>query len=840
MLAEKRPGLRPLLLLLLGAVAATARAQNVAEDPTAGLDLPAAPRAGNPGATAVTLNPASLVHLGGFQLEAAGAFTIGDDTTSLGDAGAGVWVATIVAPPFLPRFGFGGAVEKRVPASGLYPDPGKPLRLSLGLGVQTSSALSFGVGIHHFMDGSSGGLDALTTVDVGMEARLGAYIAAGLVVRNVFAPTLATGPSERRWDGEVAFRPTGDDAVELALGAVVDDRRGRFDPRLRLGFRLAHGLYLRGEVQATTRLDLVAPGSLDTHRNYDGRAALGLEVSLGSVGASVYGVGALGGGSQTFGMAVAARYSDEDYPSVLSAPGRIVRAKLTGDVDTRRLVSILSAFRRVSDDSGVVALLLQVDGLTCGWGTIQELRDAIHRVRGRGKKVLVHLVAGTTRDYYLAAAADRVILDAAGGIRLVGLTSQVTFFKELFDKIGVDAEFEKIAEYKSAPEQWTMSASSPAAREMRASLLDSLYGRIVADLATDRGKTEADIRTLIDDGPYTAAEAGKAGIVDAVIEPADLDALVVKELGRRYAVTDELPRARDEAWARPQIAVVSLEGDIIDGKSMEVPLLGQRLSGGETLATAITWARDNPRVEAIVVRVDSPGGSALASDVIAREVAATRGKKPIVVSVGDVAASGGYFVSAPGDVIFIEPGSITGSIGIFTGKFDVSGLARRIGVTWETTKRGARADMESFYRPYTPEERSLIRDKLRYFYGRFVGTVARGRHMSEDEVDAIGRGRVWTGAQAMERKLADRVCGLYDAIREAKARAGLGDDDRVEVLVLPLEPDTIVAKLLKLAGVEASADAFAPLRPLLRALPASVVVQPETPQARLPFDLSYE
>jgi protease-4 len=827
--------------LLVCALAATARAQ-VSQDPTGGLDLPGAARAGNAGATSTTLNPASLVHLGGFQLEGAGVFTLGDDATSLGEAGAGVWVGTVVTPPILPRFGLGAAVEKRVAPSGLDPDPGKPLRLSFGLGVQATTGLAFGLGIHHFMDGSTVGIDGLTTVDLGLEARAGAHLAAAIVVRNVFAPTLSTGPGERRWDGEAVVRPGGDDAFELALGAIVDDRRGRFDPRLRVGVRLAHGLYLRGEVEARTRFDLVAAGATDTRRNYEGRAALGLDLSLGSVGASVYGVGTLGGGERGFGMAVAARYSDEPYPAVIAAPGRIVRAKLTGDVDTRHLVRILAGLRRVADDPSAVALLLQIDGLTCGWGTIQELRDAIGRVRARGKKVLAYLVAGTTRDYYLATAADRVYLDAAGGLRLIGLSSQITFYKELFDKIGVDAEFEKIAEYKSAPEQYTLSASSPAAREMRASLLDSLYGRLIADLAHDRGKTEAEVRRIMDNGPYTAGDASHAGIVDAVIEPDDLDALVVKELGRRYRVDDDLPRPREEAWARPQIAVVSLEGDIVDGKSMDVPLIGRRLSGGETLAAAITWARDNPRIEAIVVRVDSPGGSALASDVIAREVAATRGKKPIVVSVGDIAASGGYFVSAPGDEIFIEPGSITGSIGIFTGKFDVSGLAKRIGVTWETARRGARADMESYFRPYTAEERTLIRDKLRYFYGRFVSTVARGRNMSEDDVDAIGRGRVWTGAQALERKLADRVGGLYDAIREAKARAGLGDDDRVELVVLPFEPDTIVAKLLKLAGAEAAtgADPLAVVRPLLRALPASLLVAPETPQARLPFELVFE
>jgi protease-4 len=346
---------------------------------------------------------------------------------------------------------------------------------------------------------------------------------------------------------------------------------------------------------------------------------------------------------------------------------------------------------------------------------------------------------------------------------------------------------------------------------------------------------------MIDQGPYTAGEASAAGVVDAVIEPDAVDALVVKELGGRYPVVDQLPRPREESWARPQVAVVSLEGDIVDGKSSEVPLLGTRLAGAETLAASIAWARQSSRVEAIVLRVDSPGGSALASDLIAREVAATRGKKPIVVSIGDVAASGGYFAAAPGDLIFIEPGSITGSIGIFTGKFDVSGLAKRLGITWETSKRGARADMESFFRPYSGEERTLIEQKLRYFYGRFVATVARGRHLTETQVDNIGRGRVWTGAQAMERKLADRYGGLQDAIREAKSRAGLREDDIVEVLVLPLEPDTLVGKLLKaIGGDETTIDALAAIRPLLRLLPGSVLVSPSSPQARLPFQLVFE
>jgi protease-4 len=394
------------------------------------------------------------------------------------------------------------------------------------------------------MDGSSSAIAGLSTLDLGIEARLGAYISAGLVVRNLFAPVLDSGPSERRWDGELVLRPTGDDAVEMALGASVDDRRGRFDPRLRLSARLARGVYVRGELQARTRLELPDPVSLDTRRSYEGWGALGLEVSLGGVGAAVYGVGATGGGSSSFGMAVTARYSGEDYPAAVSPGGRILRAKLTGNLDNRHLVRVLADLRRVAEDPRVVALLLSLDGLTDGWGTLQELRDAIHRIRDRKKKVIVYLTAGSTRDYYVAAAADRIYLDAAGGVRLVGLATQILFFKELFDKVGVDAEFVKIAEYKSAPEQWTLSGSSPAAREMRASILDDVYGHLVADIARDRNRSEEDVRRMIDQGPYTAGEAGAAGVVDAVVEPDDVDALVVKELGRRYPVVDQLPRPR--------------------------------------------------------------------------------------------------------------------------------------------------------------------------------------------------------------------------------------------------------------------------------------------------------
>jgi protease-4 len=301
---------------------------------------------------------------------------------------------------------------------------------------------------------------------------------------------------------------------------------------------------------------------------------------------------------------------------------------------------------------------------------------------------------------------------------------------------------------------------------------------------------------------------------------------------------------RPERWQRPQIAVIYVDGDITDGKSRAVPLLGTSLAGGETLIEAVTAARNDPRVGAIVLRIDSPGGSALASELIAREVFATRGVKPVVCSMSNLAASGGYFVAAGCDVIFAEPMTITGSIGIFSGKFDVGGLARKLGVTTDTFKRGKRSDLESMFRPYTDDERAVLEGNLRYMYGRFVGAVAEGRGMKQDEVDAVGRGHVWTGEQAMPIKLIDRFGGLGDALDEARRRMGLGAGDKIQLHELPELPSTLLGTLGNLLGVRAdetwSITDLPAVKELLRGVPASVLAAPGVAYTRLPFDITWE
>jgi protease-4 len=276
----------------------------------------------------------------------------------------------------------------------------------------------------------------------------------------------------------------------------------------------------------------------------------------------------------------------------------------------------------------------------------------------------------------------------------------VLYYKGLLEKLGVLAQFEKIEEYKSAPEAFTREGPSDEARLVRDALFDDTYRQFLADVAADRKVTPDTVKAWVDAGPYTAEEAGKAKLVDVVVEPAEAELAVAQALGGRlYPVGAGKPPARDPRWGYPKIAVIYIDGDIIDGKSRSVPVIGQKLVGGETVAQAIVQARFDPDVVAIVLRIDSPGGSALASEVMAREVLETRGVKPILVSMGDVAASGGYFAAAYGELVYAMPGTITGSIGIFTGKVDVSGLLAKLGVGVDLTKRGAHADQESFYRP---------------------------------------------------------------------------------------------------------------------------------------------
>jgi protease IV len=429
------------------------------------------------------------------------------------------------------------------------------------------------------------------------------------------------------------------------------------------------------------------------------------------------------------------------------------------------------------------------------------VRLAIGRLRAAGKRVFAWAPTLSMRTYYMLAPCERIWLAPSGEVRLTGIAQRLMFYKGTLDKLGVAADFVKIAEYKSAPEAFTREGSSPPAREMREVVLEDTYDRVVATIAQERHFQAADVRRLVDHGPYASHEAKAARLVDDVRYVDEIEGLLGDFYGRRVHLHDSPTTPRfARTWRPPRIAVVFVDGDLMEGKSRELPLLNQRLAGSESITAAIRQAREDSATRAIVLRINSPGGSVAASDEIAREVMRTRGKKPILCSMGDVGASGGYYVAAPCERIFAPPSAITGSIGIFTGKFDVHAFAQRLGISVETYTRGAHADISSPFRLWSEEERIVIARHLRLAYGRFLEYVAAGRRLDLAKVDAIARGRVWTGAQAKARGLVDDHGGLLEALELAKRRAGLAPDEPVDLVMLPRVKRSLVERIASLVG----------------------------------------
>lgn len=818
-----------------------------ADEPTAGINLPGIALSGEHDAFSVSKNPAGMAFLRGFHMGMA--VDTGDDTRATrAGQGFGLYLGDRFGGGFLPAFGLGLGLELGRPSrTNLTPDLGTPTRLTLAYALPLGRSLSLGISRHWFYDEDDSVTDGLASWDLGLSMRLGARFALGGTIRDLGAPTDNTGEIvQRRYELELTTRPVATDRLELALGGRVGEVRSNLDGWLRVSTRLTRGLYLRAEVEsrALTAVTISPTGeSRAEERELIARA--GLEISFGALGAAVWGAGARSdaGENRLSSGTVLVRASAERIPSVLGHGQRIERVEITGSPSQRELTSMVLYLRRIARDPGVVAMVVAIDDVGAGWATIEELWHEIGRVRAAGKKVYAYLVAASSREYFLATAADRIYVDPAGGIRLLGIAASSVFFKGVFDKLGVTAQFIKIDEYKSAPESYTRTGPTEPALRMRNELYDDIYRFMVAGIAERRGLSEEKVEKLIDEGPYTAGDLAKSRLVDGVGIPEEISKLVIKDLGRPYRVAKAVLE-RPERWSIPAIAIIYLDGDIVSGNSRNIPIIDRKMVGGETIAKAIAAARAHRGIKAIVLRIDSPGGSALASEMMAREVFKTRGVKPIICSMGDLAASGGYFAAAGCETIFAQPTTITGSIGIFTGKFDFSGILGRLGLGWITYKRGQRADMESYFRPYSDTELTVIHDKLRYLYGRFTKAVAEGRSMTRKQVDDVGRGRVWSGRAAKDKKLVDRFGGLADAIALAKDKAGLGKDARVRIVKLPVVKAGLLDLVLGGVGVHQGqrgagrGDLFLPGdRTLIDSLPASLWHQPTEVQARLPFNV---
>jgi protease-4 len=466
------------------------------------------------------------------------------------------------------------------------------------------------------------------------------------------------------------------------------------------------------------------------------------------------------------------------------------------------LSDIVDGLRRARRDQRVRALVAKVGGRPIGLATVQELRRAVEEFRDAGKITLAwaetfgEFSPGNV-PYYLATAFETIMLQPSGDLGLTGVTARRLFFRGTLDRLGVDVQVAKRHEYKSAAEQFTERELSGPAREAVARLTASLVGQLIDAIADRRRMTAERARELIDEGPFLAADAWRAGLVDELGYRDEVYARVRKQAGGgavvqpllRYRAARALADQARQLPARslpaislpgvgpagtgPYVALIHATGPIRRGRSGRPPLASPAI-GSDTLAAAIRSAAADSRARAIVLRVNSPGGSYVASDTIWREVVRARAAgTPVVVSMGDVAASGGYYISMAADAIVAQPGTITGSIGVLTVKPVTRGLLERAGITSDSVSEGAHAEMFDTTRPFTDEEWALVNGWLDHIYADFTGKVAAGRRMTAERVHELARGRVWSGADALENGLVDELGGLERAAALARRRSGL-------------------------------------------------------------------
>jgi protease-4 len=450
--------------------------------------------------------------------------------------------------------------------------------------------------------------------------------------------------------------------------------------------------------------------------------------------------------------------------------------------------SLVDSLRKAKVDNRVSSVIIRPTGEAALWGKIQEVRDAISDFRRSGKPIIGYLEYGGEQEFYLASACDKVFLMPTASLDLTGMANYELFLRGTLDKIGAFPDTLHIGEYKTASNTFTEHTFTPAHREMAESLNTDLYEQLIRGIAGGRHKSEKEVRALIDHGPFLPEDAVRAGLVDDVAYEDEIDDKVQLAKGKVNYLTEVEYRHVSPASVGlnrgPRIAVIYATGVIASGDSNYDSPSGQ-VVGADTMADSLRKARADSSIKAIVLRIDSPGGSAIASDVIWREVMLTRNVKPLVASMSDVAASGGYYIAMPAHVIVAEPATLTGSIGVVMLKFVIDGTLKKLGMNMEGVSKGRYADLYSPVRAFTPEERAKVQEQMQATYDTFVEKAAAGRNTTPERIDAIAQGRVWTGAQGKQIGLVDELGGLERALAVAKQRAKIAPDAEVEIVVYP-------------------------------------------------------
>ena len=487
-----------------------------------------------------------------------------------------------------------------------------------------------------------------------------------------------------------------------------------------------------------------------------------------------------------------------DSPEHASPTDPLSNALNNDDTRSVPLHRLLNALKKAAKDDRIKGMLItgsfEPTDFGTGYACLKEVREAIIDFKKTGKQVYAYIEAPTTRDYYVASAASTIYMNPYGEMEMPGLAVVKTYYKNAFDKYGINVQVTRVGKYKSAVEPFILTKMSDADREETQKLIDDLWSDFVTAVTESRPIDATTFQQLVDTDGYILPEhALAAHLVDKLAYFGD----VLNDLGKvapssdydrvplpfkqvsidDYMNASRTPRLLGERGSDNVVAVLYLEGEIVDGWGELTNI------GGDRFAAELRELRRDDDVKAVVLRVNSPGGSAYASEEIQHEIIALKAKKPVIVSMGNYAASGGYWVSTYGDRIFAEPNTLTGSIGVFGMFLDIQKLGNSLGVTWDTAKTGAYADFETSSRPKTPQELALAQARVDDLYGKFLDKVAESRHIPRDGpngIDTIAQGRVWAGSEALDLKLVDQIGGLDNAITYAANKANLGERYRVK------------------------------------------------------------
>jgi protease-4 len=437
--------------------------------------------------------------------------------------------------------------------------------------------------------------------------------------------------------------------------------------------------------------------------------------------------------------------------------------------------------RKAAADSRIKALVLEPRNLAVGWAKLEELRAGVQAFKKSGKPVYAYLRSAGAREYYVATAADKIYMAPEDLLDVKGLRAELLYFKGTLDKLGIAMEFESIGKYKDAPDQFTRESARPETLEVVNQVIDQYYGNLVNVIAEGRKIPAPRVRAALDQGPFVAKNALAAGLVDKLIFEDEIteDFRTMKRIsGRAYA---KVPLSGFEG--RTRIALVTGDGEITRGATNADPSEGGITASG--MLKVLKQVGEDSGVKGVILRVDSPGGDGIASDDILHELKVLSAKKPVVVSMSDTAASGGYFIAMTGDPVLAYANTITGSIGVYFGRINLKGLYDKIGLKKEILSRGRFSRIDSEYGPLSGEERDKLRREIEVFYKGFVERVAASRKRPYEQIEPLAQGRVWLGSQARQNGLIDEIGGLDRAVEMIKERAKIGADEKVTVVAYP-------------------------------------------------------